>query len=315
MSRLERVIDRLFDYAGMFPPAALELHAALKESAALPQTLRRPHLLAADLVVTPTELALLSDDTLRSAGFTPEHEVKVCLVGVPLDQAPDAVDRIRAFHAGARGSEVPKRVVALEIASERDLQAGLPTTVAALKHVAQATTGLGIALYYEPRWPPDKWTKGLERVIALLQEVGREGIVAVGLKVRCAGPTALGPKELAPIVAAVADQHTPFKATQGLHHALVDPDHHDSEAGFLGLVAAHRLRAGLGETFGIEDIATCIQETQKDAFSFDEGIAWKTHRLDGSDLDQALVMPVNIGSCSLHEPDEDLVRLYGPPAD
>lgn len=315
MNRLERLVDRLFDYAGMFPPAELDLHSALKESASFGDTLQRPHMVSADMVVPPGELALLNDDTLRSAGFLPEHEVKVCLVGVPLEQGTDAADRVRAFHASAREAQVPRRVVALEVADGRSLESDLPASAAMLRHIAQATTGLGVALYYEPRWKDDDWAAGLERVVELLEEVRGGGIVSIGLKVRCAGPTAVSPATLAAILAAMVDRRFPFKVTQGLHHPVVEPERHDGALGFLGVAAAHALRAGIGASFDLEAIEACLTEQDAAAFRFDDGLSYRGHALAGEAFDKALVLPFNIGSCSIHEPDEDLVRLYGAPTD
>lgn len=314
MTALERIVERFFDYAGMFPPARLEFQEALKESARFPETLTRPHLLAADMVVKPERLNQLNDDTLRSAGFEEGRHVRVCLVGVPFGAAADALDRIRAFHAHARDTKMPREVAALEV-SDENASDPVAEKTRALRQVALTATGNGIALYYEPRWEEDEWREGLDHVINLIRESGASGRVPVGLKVRCAGPTALGPATLAQVVTVVADKQIPLKVTQGLHHPLVEKDRYDFDIGFLSLAVAHHMRVGLGDAFTVQDAEACMTETDKDAFTFADGsVQWRDHTLAGKDLERALVPPLNIGSCSLQEPDADLERLYGAPA-
>ena len=57
MKTLELLLQSRFDYAGMFPPAKLSLEQALREAINLRDTLARPHLLAAELVVDSNRLA------------------------------------------------------------------------------------------------------------------------------------------------------------------------------------------------------------------------------------------------------------------
>lgn len=311
---LDRIVQNLFDYAGMFPPAKLDFNAMLHESAAFPRTLARPHIVSADLVIEREYISQLNDDTLLNAGFAQDHHVKACIVGVPANEAHDAFDRIRAFHNSAHDAKVPRRVVALEISDERTFEEDLPGAVHNLRQLALRATGLGIALYYEPRWDDQAWQEGLGRVIRLLKETAGEGRPPVGLKARCAGPTAVAPRTLAGIIASVADAHLPLKLTQGLHHPIVEPYRSDNPIGFLGCVVAHRLRGTLGPSFDLEIIHACVTEQDKDAFGFTEGVRYKDVRVDAERIARSLAVPLNIGSCSLSEPDEDLVRLFGGPA-
>jgi len=47
----DQLLERLFDYADMFPPAQRSFEDALKESASLATTLVRPWLVASDIVL------------------------------------------------------------------------------------------------------------------------------------------------------------------------------------------------------------------------------------------------------------------------
>ncbi len=60
MKALDALTNGLFDYAGMFPPAALSFPDALAESATFQQALSRPSIVGADMPVqqsTPTRAA------------------------------------------------------------------------------------------------------------------------------------------------------------------------------------------------------------------------------------------------------------------
>lgn len=314
MNSLDRLVTRLFDYAGMFPPASLEFHEALNEAAAFPQTLTRPQMVAADMVVTPDHLRLIEDDTLLSSGFDGSRTVRICIVGVPLGESPGALDRIRAFHATARDAKVPRQVVALEIADDHP-EERVEDKARALRQIALTTTGRGLALYYEPRWQEDDWTEDLDHIVNLIREAGASGRLQIGLKVRCAGPTAVGPPVLARILSVVADRRLPLKVTQGLHHPLCIPERDDARIGFLGLTVAHHMRIGMGDVFTREDIAACLTETDPKAFTFgDASVAWRDLELAHEPYERALVPPFNIGSCSLREPDEELEALFGSPS-
>ncbi|HVE12131.1 MAG TPA: hypothetical protein VNI01_01940, partial [Elusimicrobiota bacterium] len=58
---LEALLEGLFDYAGTFAPASLPLDEALRESASFKTTLRRPGMVAADIVLPARELASLGE--------------------------------------------------------------------------------------------------------------------------------------------------------------------------------------------------------------------------------------------------------------
>ena len=63
---LELLLSRLFDYAGMFPPAGRSFHEALKESASLPTSLTRPGMLSSDLVLDIEHARKLITTDLRA---------------------------------------------------------------------------------------------------------------------------------------------------------------------------------------------------------------------------------------------------------
>ena len=284
----EPALRGLFDHAGMFPPATLPLPAALRDAAGFPASLGRPGLVGADLVLAWKDWPALSAAALAAAGF--RRPCRVALVGVPQEQG-EAVAREAAAHTAQPGCATP--VVGIELHTEGTLDAGRIRATVAL-------AGL-IPVFVEPRWSSERLRTGVADAARLLQDAG------AGLKVRCAGPTAADRPALAAAVVAAADAGIPLKATQGLHHPVPRPG---APHGFLGLLAAVRLRQANGPGFAAADVTACLAEPDVGAFDLGDGIAWRGRRVPAAQL--AALPAFAIGSCSLAEPDDDLMQAFGP---
>jgi hypothetical protein len=291
---LETLVGGLFDYAGMFPPANLELDAAIWESARSPR-LARPHMVAADLVVPVDDLLRLDEERMRMAGFG-DTEAKVCVVGVEATKLAQAVAKVQDFNATRAGI---LRVVSLETH-------GTTFPAAALRDAIQALPRS--QLFIEPRMPDASWARNADGILRLLQR-----IPGIGLKVRGSGATAIASGTLGWLIPQVVALGVPFKATAGLHHPVVE-ERYGNPLGFVGLAAALRLRQALGDAFPIDEVQRCVAETDAKAFSFDGELSWRGHAVRVQDVAAAKGRQAfTIGSCSLREPDEDLVRLFGKP--
>lgn len=188
--------------------------------------------------------------------------------------------------------------------------------IAALARLTEAAGLRGMRVYAELEWTPADWLSGCERAVDALEALhARRGQgPGIGLKVRGSGRTAIDRPALARVIAAVNARNLPFKATAGLHHPLVEPERYGNSLGFLGLAAALRLQKVLGPgEFPLSAVEACLAETDAGAFGFEDGLSWREFRAGGLSLAQAIrSVPFSIGSCSLHEPDEDLSRLFGP---
>ncbi len=303
------LLEGVFDHAGMFPPASKSFEEALKDAADFEEDLAEPGLLGADMVLNKADLDLLTDEALEAAGWSPERECQVCLVGIPIAHAEDAARLVTAWNEEGSQADYPRFITALEMTFDDTLKDGpgaIAATLAVARHLMRDSE---VYLYIEPRWTEAQWAdSGLERMMTLLDAINEDTeLPPVGLKVRCAGPTALGPETLAAILPAMSNYGIPFKATQGLHHAVVDPAHGNT-AGFLGLAVGLRLAQSKG--LAGAELAACIGETDASAFGFSGGVSWRNHKMGLGDLGLASVeVPFSIGSCSITEPDEELGLL------
>ncbi len=291
---LETVLAGLFDYAGMFPPAALTFEEALHASARFRDELHRPDMVANDMVVTLDDLPKLTPEALAAAGF--EGPCRVCVVGVGPERADEAVDTVCTVQSV--GSQV--RISSLEIASPDPTSAPWATWRDALQSAH-------VRLYAEPKWNDAQWQEGLSDIWDVLARLKESG-PAVGLKFRCAGPTAVSQATLADILAGANRVELPLKATQGLHHPILEPEL-GNDHGFLNVLVALRLQHAL--ELPPESLHAILATNEIADFTFD-GLGWGTHRVMAQRvMEAAAAVPFSIGSCSLHEPDADLKRLLG----
>jgi hypothetical protein len=298
MNGLDTLTTGLFDYAGLFPPASLDLPEAMRQAARLPK-LRRPRMVGADLVVPLDQLAAIGRHELYFNGFG-DTACTIAVVGVERKQMAEAVRQVRAYN---RKSAPWARVVALEVHGD-----AFP--VQSLAALRAAQRGLGdIRLFLEPKWSGARWKTGQAQLLALLGKLKGGAHPAVGLKVRCAGPTAASKATLEKLLPAVVKARIPLKATQGLHHPLpADP----KDLGFLNLAMAVRLLQVHGDELTAKDLAALLREADPARFAFGDGVEWGEYGVHEGTLQAAMSeLPFTIGSCSLQEPDEELARLFG----
>jgi hypothetical protein len=294
---LDLLVSGLFDYAGMFPPAALPFSRALWESARL-TNLRRPYLVGNDMVVPAAELRLLSPQVAARAGFG-DTLCKVCIVNVGVDSLDAAVDLAIEFN---HRNAPTVQATALEVHGDAFNAAQLQD---ARRRLAP------LRLFVEPRWTAAQWRARRKPMMLMMRALQDGAGLGVGLKIRRAGAFNLDAATLAAIVADCADLGIPLKATQGLHDPLARRGAADG-VGFVGLAAALRLRQRQRRRMGLAMVERCLRERARSAFKVGEALEWRGFRMTGDELAVAkTAVPFSIGSCTLAEPDDGLARVFG----
>ena len=289
-SPLDILVERLFDYAGMFPPAALPFEEALRESAQLPAVLRRPWLLSSDIVLDTAHARKLLSLDLAAIGFS--RPLSLCLLAT---EGPDETLQL-ADGLIARG-------IRLSSIEAKSSPGSCDSTASSLAPIADKHTAL---LAIEPDLSQEGWRANLEEAVNVSRSAPK-----VALKCRCTGPTGIGPDRLSPALCAAADAGIPFKVTGGFHHPIVEPSRHPYPMGFLNLAVAVMLRRGLGPAASESDLASLLTNGSVEAFSLTHGVSALGLSLPVKALQEARSRaPFSIGSCSLTEPDADLARLF-----
>lgn len=298
----------LIDYAGLFPPAALDVPAAVAEYA--------KHRTEAEVwmlgrFIAPAARLETVCRAAQEAGVTETWEYSL-LVGDG-SGADAALEALPAQGEAARACEenFPARVAALETPLPRDGAGARTPVFGPLLLAAVDQAGLaGRELYLEVPAGVDDTAS----IRAIKDLEGTAGFPRVGAKLRCGGvvPEAFPSVErVAAFILACRDVHLPLKCTAGLHHPV---RHQASEPdvmmhGFLNVFGAGILAYG-----GLQDLAAitaCVAETDPAAFSFDDGdFRWRDHTAEASVVTAARHDFLGgFGSCSFSEPRADLQDL------
>ena len=306
----------LIDYAGLFPPAALDMPKAAAEYAAARET---PHAwMLGRFIVPASRLEELGE---RAAGFALSAIVNATA------SPPGETDRWLGLtgdvlSAVSRARRAGARIEALEIAlppprSKRDT---LDAPISQLGVLLEQNGLRDLSAYCEiPHRLVAHDHDGAEHVwLDLLPTAAAAARRSrLGLKIRCGGLDAMDfptPREIAAFIGAASGEGLPFKATAGLHH----PVRHYDEAtghtmhGFLNLLAA----AAFAPRVDSATLEAVVAEEDPAAFVFDDdSLSWRDARVTIDDV-RAMRRSsfVGYGSCSFAEPVDDLTALGILPA-
>ena len=304
-------LSGLIDYAGLFPPAALDLEPALDTYRS---ALGGPDAWMLERFILPA--ARLDELAARVGASAPSDPLRLSVLGVPprdgeswADAAARTVAIARAFDAEHDGRVVSDR---FEIRLPTDA-AALPDadTLADLDGELQgASPTARVALEAPFRTHPDTVEPAVE---AIAEANGRAGRPAFALKLRCGGVTAdLVPTvdELATALSAAIRAGVPFKATAGLHHPVrmyreeVEAEMH----GFVNVFGGATLARLHG--LGADALAEILADTDPASFRLADELGWNRLSATAAEVaDARSQLALSFGSCSFDEPREDLRAL------
>ncbi len=298
-------LERLIDYAGLFPPAALTMEEAVAEYDRARNGAQRWML--GRFIVPASRLRELR-------ALAPSSQPLE--LSVIVDAASDARSWFGAAKAAFERIENERssgwaQLAALEIPLPR-LSTNRETYDASIGQCAALAAQAGLrdlALYVEvPR--DDRFGELLPGAMDALARY------RMGGKLRCGGADAgayPSVDEVAAFVLSATAAHVAFKATAGLHH----PVRGWNEAagvtmhGFLNVLAA----AAFAPRASRELIEAIVAEEDPRAFGFDRVLRWRDREADEAEL---VAMRrgrfAGYGSCSFDEPVDDLRALAILPA-
>jgi hypothetical protein len=282
------LLARLVDYAGLFPPADLDMRAAVAEYARARRSSEAWML--GRFVVPASRLAELSD---AAESFPTASDPWLLSVLFDADLAADAAALV-GFNE--RTTEAIADTVEVKAASPADVDRALSAVPA------------GVTTYVELGMPSD--------LAAPLHALAERGARA---KVRTGGvtPQAIpSPSDVARFLVACARAGVAFKATAGLHHPVrsLRPLTYAADSpkatmhGFLNVFAAAALaRVGVG----LADVEEVIREEDAATFRFDDqGLSVGARRVSTENLAEVRrTFAFGFGSCSFAEPVSDLESL------
>lgn len=306
---LDSLLNGLFDYAGLFPPAALSMEAAVAEFA---RHQHHPHRRMLARCIVP--VARLDEFApLALAAKDPDTRWGLSLLAAP---APTLQDLSDSLH----GQVSRLRRLMFEHGSHFDVQAlelklpslGEPGELSGLlKETGELLGPLARPWFELPTSATDP-----DRVLDTLARYNDSfaGVPAAGLKLRCGGVKAEdfpAVETVAHVIRGAAHLGVPLKFTAGLHH----PVRHYDEAvqarmhGFFNIIMAAALarELNLGQT-ELEQVL--FSEDVADFHFAPQTLGFRGWRLDPQTMAAArTTFATSIGSCSFDEPLADLAGL------
>ncbi|HET6778014.1 MAG TPA: hypothetical protein VFH26_03945 [Gemmatimonadales bacterium] len=296
MTAIQTLLQGSIDYAGLFPPAELDMRTALENYVRYSRGSSSWAL--GRFIVSVSRL----DELERNLPSIPLRPLNVpwrfaALMGANIEVDARAINDFNRRHL-SNGAAIDS--VEMKASSEAD--------IGRIIEIVPSTLQSYIEVPVDPD-PSD-----------LIHSIGRGGARA---KVRTGGVTADAfPRgaDLLRFIRATIDHAVPFKATAGLHHPVratyrltyAEKSPVGRMFGFLNLMLAVAfLRSGMDES----EVLRVLEEEDSSAFQADDsGISWRRHKVDVEVLREARRLGiVSFGSCSFTEPIEDLqsLRLLG----
>jgi hypothetical protein len=286
---LRALLEGIVDYAGLFPPASLDMRAAVANYASY---LSSPDAWALGRFVLPVARLSEYEEACRALGTTGEVSWRLSA----LTAGDGLADLARATEFNVRGG--------CGVIDALEAKLG---TIDDIRRAASRLTG-DMELFVEI--PLQEEPLPLVRAIA---DVGAKAKIRTGGTTEDAFPSSA---DVARFIRRCVEVGAPFKATAGLHHPIRARHHltyapHSPEAvmfGFLNVfLAAALLRAGATE----QDAIALLETTDATVVHFDDqGVSWRAHRLTNDQLRAARrSLARSFGSCSFTEPMDDLRAL------
>jgi hypothetical protein len=278
VSAIESLLAGLVDYAGLYPPAGLDMRSAVENYLTYK---RGKHAYALGRFIVDVhrvdELRAVATDALRNMRLS------------VIVSAPSAVDLVSAFI----DEGVPIEAVELKAASTAEMQrlAAAPKIETYIEIPMGATSS------------------------ALLEIFAAAG---AGVKLRMGGVVAEAFPPAAAVAEMLGALHRhglAFKATAGLHHPLrarhpvtYAPDSPTGTMhGFINLVCAAAL-VHFGGNIG--EAATILEEQDPGAWHLTpDAITWRSHTWSAEHIAEVRKQFVAFGSCSFEEPTGELEKL------
>ncbi len=298
---LREFLTDIVDYAGLFPPAALDMRSAVRNYAAYWQGENSRWL---GRFVVPA--AKLDEFERAAVGLLPDIGWEgnnfwrlSALGGADLSSDLKRIAEFNARYAGLNSSAGAAIIDAMEIKAEQ----------AAEIETAMAIMPEKLAPYFEIPIANDS-----TELIKTIAEAGARAKVRTGGVTADAFPSS---SDLARFIAACAEEDVPFKATAGLHHPIRSINKLTYEPGSATAMMHGFLNVFLAAAFAqngmsAEGLESLLEEKSPEAFQFSiGGVKWRGQELVRAHLrNTRSLLAISFGSCSFTEPVEDLQRLH-----
>src|SRR5215475_1961197 len=290
----------LIDYAGLFPPAALDMRTATRKYAEHRESEYR---WALGRFVVPVarldEFEKAVEGILPDGGWEGDDFWRLSALGGG-DLSSD-LNRIAEFNKKYATLDSPAGVAIIDII---EIKAARPADV----EDAMRLTPTKLTPYFEIPISGDP-----TELIKSVAETEARAKVRTGGVTADAFPSSF---DLARFIKICAEEDVPFKATAGLHHPMrsvnkltYEPDSASATMhGFLNVfLAAAFAQSGMD----VDRLVELLEEKSPDVFQFNSGgVTWRDEMIVRGQLRNSRnLLAIAFGSCSFEEPIEDLKKI------
>lgn len=296
---LRALLEHSIDYAGMFPPCALELEPALTNQA-------RYVRLDESWMLNAFVLPVGRFDAARQflGQFDPTLPLCISALGPKTENATAFCEALDETEAAIRALSAHN----VDLVSINQLEMFLPGDVdSSLLQEARSIVGSLPAFWEAP-------AERAEQTIALLAEHNSNADhPTFGYKMRTGGVTADAfptSAQIAPALVAPATHQVPIKFTAGLHHPLRQyrEEVKTKMHGFLNVLGAAVLAAE--HKWNAAQTTEMLEDENASSFKFDdEYFEWRDWKIGIQRLKDRRRFATTFGSCSFDEPRDDLRAL------
>lgn len=286
----EYFMKGIIDYAGLFPPASIDLKTALKNY----------------------ENYLNSNYFYWMLGRFIIPAGKLHLVTRPVDYFFSVI----LSHPSSSKETDGLRLFAPQI---QTIETRLPDNLSKfkdisryLKDIKKVINRAGIKktdIFIEASNPAQRF-----EMISALSEIDIDTKLRLGLKLRCGGLDSQAfpdPNEIAAAIRACGKLDIPLKFTAGLHHPMgnYSREHDTMQYGFINVLTAAFLAFSCNLSH--REIENCLIDENFDNFVFkDTNFSWKNSSIPAHEIKKLRRKKViGFGSCSFEEPIADLMSL------
>jgi len=297
---LYHFLDKLIDYAGLFPPAKLEIEPSLKNYAEYIQSTDK--WMMSQFIIPVSRLNEIPADLMKK--YSKEFPLKLSLISGNICNDIATVNQFINMNNNS--------TIFTGYESQISDLATFPQSLLDV-HQLRKKQNLNFESFYEVS-PNDNWINQMNEVVSIISQFNAEHDAGVGFKLRCGGVEAsmFPPAEnIAQTILACRDASVSMKFTAGLHH----PVRHYSKSVktrmygffniFIGGMIAHKFN------LEIDPLTTILMDENPENFTFDDnGLYLKTYSISNLEIQNYRQKAfISYGSCSFSEPREDLQQL------
>ena len=295
---LRALLAGSIDYAGLFPPATLELEPALKNHA---DYMRAAESWMLGAFVLPVKKFAEAATNFSSSGKNP---LCISALGPKTENAKQFIEALTTVAETIRKCQA-KYAISIKIAQ---IEMELPVNAgASLAETNKALAGIEVPIFWEAT------IDDAERSIEFIAERRRIGAGRFGFKLRTGGVVASAfpsSVQIARTLVAATRHQVPIKFTAGLHHPVrkFHPSVQTKMHGFLNVLGAGVLAAE--HKWNQQQTAAMLEDEDGTSFVFDDGaFAWREWKVTTERIKAHRNFITSFGSCSFDEPRDGLREL------